>query len=41
MAATAVAECLAKAIQLLHYRDVQVEAEIVALMMLEVVEACS
>ncbi len=28
MLSTAVTECPAKAIQLLHYRDVQVEAEI-------------
>ncbi len=33
-----VAECPAKAIQLLHYRDVQVEAEIAALMVPEMVE---
>ncbi len=36
-----VAECPAKAIQLLHYRDVQVEAEIKALLAPEVVEVCS
>ena len=41
MLSTAVAECPAKAIQLLHYRDVQVEAEIAALLTPEVVEACS
>ncbi|MCK4316789.1 MAG: CoB--CoM heterodisulfide reductase iron-sulfur subunit A family protein, partial [Anaerolineae bacterium] len=33
-----VAECPAKAIQLLHYRDVQVEAEIAALLVPEMVE---
>ncbi len=33
-----VAECPAKAIQLLHYRDVQVEAEIAALMEPEMIE---
>jgi len=32
MLSTAVVECPAKAIQLLHYRDVQVEAEIAALL---------
>ena len=41
MLSTAVTECPAKAIQLLHYRDVQVEAEIAALMAPEVVEVCS
>ena len=35
------AECPAKAIQLLHYRDVQVGAEIAALLVPEVVEVCS
>jgi hypothetical protein len=41
MLSTAVAECPAKAIQLLHYRDVQVEAEIAVLLVPEVVEVCS
>jgi heterodisulfide reductase subunit A len=36
-----VSECPAKAIQLLRYRDEQVEAEIKALLVPEVVEACS
>jgi len=35
-----VSECPAKAIQLLRYRDVQVEAEIMALLEPEVVEVC-
>jgi len=39
MLPTAVTECPAKAIQLLHYRDV--EAEIAALLAPEVVEVCS
>jgi len=40
MLSIAVAECPAKTIQLLHYRDVQVGAEIAALMVPEMVEAC-
>jgi len=41
MLSIAVAECLAKAIQLIRYRDVQVGAEIMALLAPEVVEVCS
>jgi hypothetical protein len=35
------AECPAKAIQLLRYRDVQVEASIAALLEPEMVKVCS